>query len=429
VYFQDRKDAGRILARHLQSYKNQPNVLILALPRGGVPVAAEVARELNVPFDIFNVRKLGAPGHEELAMGAIATGGVRVLHEAVIRELGVPRHVIDAVTERERRELERREELYRGNRPAPRVEGRTIIVVDDGLATGSSMKAAVHALRQQKPERLIVAVPTAPAETCGQLRQIADDVVCHTTPEPFYAVGGSYADFRQTTDEEVHQLMSVKSGLISIPINGEEIQGDLHIPEHSGALVIFAHGSGSSRHSPRNKHVAEVLNDGGIGTLLVDLLTHDEEIVDRDTAQLRFDIDLLARRLSVVTNWIRGQSVTANMHLGYFGASTGAAAALVAAAKHPDVVEAIVSRGGRPDLAGPWLANVHTPVLLIVGGNDHMVIELNRQAASELDVEYRLEIVPGAGHLFEEPGALDHVALLAREWFEEYLILPNRHVA
>jgi len=227
--------------------------------------------------------------------------------------------------------------------------------------------------------------------------------------------------------------MKTESRLIAVPVssdeNNDEIRGDLHIPENSTALVVFAHGSGSSRHSPRNKYVAEVLNDGGIATLLIDLLTGDEEIIDRQTMHLRFNIDLLAERLSLVTNWVKEQSATNQLHLGYFGASSGAAAALVAAAKHPEAVEAIVSRGGRPDLAGTWLAHVRAPTLLIVGGNDPVVIELNREAASEMRTTCRLEIIPGAGHLFEEPGALERAAILAREWFEEYLVLANRHVA
>ena len=223
--------------------------------------------------------------------------------------------------------------------------------------------------------------------------------------------------------------MKIKSRPIYIQVDDSEIQGDLNIPEHSTALVVFAHGSGSSRHSPRNKFVAEVLNEGSIATLLIDLLTPDEEVVDMETRHLRFNIQLLASRLSSITNWMRTQSATERLHIGYFGASTGAAAALVAAAKHPEAVEAIVSRGGRPDLAGPRLINVHAPTLLIVGGNDPIVIQLNRQAAAELRVDYRLEIIPGAGHLFEEPGALEHVAELAREWFEDYLVLANRRAA
>jgi dienelactone hydrolase len=223
--------------------------------------------------------------------------------------------------------------------------------------------------------------------------------------------------------------MNLKSQSVFIPVNTDEIEGDLRIPERAAAMVVFAHGSGSSRHSPRNKYVAEVLNDAGIATLLIDLLTPDEEAVDLRTAHLRFDIGLLAQRLAVVTEWLHGQSATAALHVGYFGASTGAAAALVAAAKHPAIVEAVVSRGGRPDLADTWLMKVHAPTLLIVGGNDDIVIQLNYQAAMELRVDHRVEIIPGAGHLFEEEGALEIVANLARQWFETHLIDAHRRAA
>jgi len=215
VYFLDRTDAGQVLARGLQQYKNQPDVLILGLPRGGVPVAYEVARELNAPLDVFVVRKLGVPGHEELGMGAIATGGVRILHEGIVREVGISPETIDAVSAREQAELERRERLYRGDRPAPTIKGRTVVIIDDGLATGSTMKAAIQAVRQQDPRRLIVAVPTAPSETCEQLKGSADEVVCPLTPDPFFAVGGSYADFTQITDEEVRELIASAANLSS----------------------------------------------------------------------------------------------------------------------------------------------------------------------------------------------------------------------
>jgi putative phosphoribosyl transferase len=207
VYFRNRNEAGQVLARHLQHYKDHSDLLVLALPRGGVPVAYEVARELNAPLDIFTVRKLGVPGHQELGMGAIATGGLRILHEGIIRELGISQRTIDMVSEAEAQELDRRERMYRGDRPTPRIENRTIIIVDDGLATGSSMKAAVRALRQQNPARLVVAVPTAPLETSEQLREIADEVICVVTPDPFFAVGGSYVDFKQVTDDEVRDLI------------------------------------------------------------------------------------------------------------------------------------------------------------------------------------------------------------------------------
>jgi predicted phosphoribosyltransferase len=196
-----------VLAGRLLKYANRPDVLVLALPRGGVPVAFEVARALHAPLDVFLVRKLGVPGHEELAMGAIASGGVRVLNDEVVRVLHIPDEEIDAVAAEEERELERREQAYRDGRPAPDARGRIAILIDDGLATGSTMRAAVAALRQQGPARIVVAVPVGAAETCAELQEEADEAVCARTPEPFYAVGLWYEDFAQTTDEEVHELL------------------------------------------------------------------------------------------------------------------------------------------------------------------------------------------------------------------------------
>ena len=211
--FRDRRDAGRLLAPKLAAYANRPDVMVLALPRGGVPVAYEVARALKAPLDVFIVRKLGVPGHGELAMGAVATGGVRVLNDEIVRALRIPYSVIDYVAAKEQEELARRERLYRGNRPAPDVRGRTVILVDDGLATGATMLAAIKALKQQQPARIVVAVPTAAPETCEQLRAEVDDVVCAITPQPFHAVGVWYQDFSQTTDEEVSNLVSLAPSL------------------------------------------------------------------------------------------------------------------------------------------------------------------------------------------------------------------------
>jgi len=206
--FHDRHEAGRLLAAKLTAYANRPDVVVLALPRGGMPVGYEVARALGAPLDVFIVRKLGVPGYEELAMGAVATGGVRVLNEEVVDGLRIPDHVIDAVTARERQELARRERLYRGDRPPSDVREKTVILVDDGLATGSTMQAAVAALKQQQPVRSVVAVPTAASETCDALRAEVDEVVCVITPEPFHAVGLWYEDFSQTTDDEVRELLA-----------------------------------------------------------------------------------------------------------------------------------------------------------------------------------------------------------------------------
>ena len=207
MLFRNRTHAGRVLAGMLEGYSNRDDLLVLALPRGGVPVAFEIANALHVPLDVFLVRKLGVPGQEELAMGAIATGGIRVLNHELVKYLGVPDRVIDSATAAEQAELDRREQAYRGTREAPDVRGRIVILVDDGLATGSTMRAAVAALRQQKPARIIVAVPVAAASTCQEFREEVDEIICATTPDPFYGVGQWYEDFSQTTDEEVRDLL------------------------------------------------------------------------------------------------------------------------------------------------------------------------------------------------------------------------------
>lgn len=206
--YRNRTDAGRRLAAQLREYADRPDVIVLALPRGGVPVAYEVARELHAPLDLFLVRKLGLPGHPELAMGAIASGGVRVVDWDAVRRFGVTDEQLAAVTAAEERELERRERGYRDGRPAPDVTGKTVILVDDGLATGATMAAAAAALKTQRAARLVVAVPVAAPETCDAFRHIVDDIVCGATPQPFYAVGLWYEDFSQTTDEEVRELLA-----------------------------------------------------------------------------------------------------------------------------------------------------------------------------------------------------------------------------
>lgn len=212
MIFRDRTEAGKYLATKLLSHKDRPDVLVLALPRGGVPVAFEVAEALGVPLDIFLVRKLGVPGHEELAMGAISTGGVRVLNEDVVDYLGIPEHIIDAIADEELKELKRREVAYRGNRAQPDVKGKTVILIDDGLATGSTIRAAAQALRQQQPARIIVAVPVSAPQTCDEYRIGVDEIICAVTPERFFGVGRWYVDFSQTTDEEVRDLLERARG-------------------------------------------------------------------------------------------------------------------------------------------------------------------------------------------------------------------------
>lgn len=207
--FTDRYDAGKKLAGLLAKYADRADGYILALPRGGVPVGYEVAQALHIPLDLFIVRKLGVPGQEELAMGAIATGGVRVLNSDVIRAIGIPETVVDSVTRREEEELTRREEQYRGNRPYPDLDDRTVILVDDGLATGASMYAAVLALRHNEPAKIVVAVPVAAPEVCESFERVVDEIICAATPTPFYGVGAWYDDFSQTSDEEVRHLLEL----------------------------------------------------------------------------------------------------------------------------------------------------------------------------------------------------------------------------
>ena len=219
--FRDRAEAGRLLAEQLRRYAGRDDVIVLALPRGGVPVGYEVAKALGAPLEVFVVRKLGVPGHQELAMGAIATGGVLVLNEELVRALGIGRAAIERVVGQEMRELERREEAYRGGREPPDLRGKTVIVVDDGLATGSTMRAAALAVRQHEPARVVVGVPVAAAETCDEFRDDVDEVVCAVTPRPFGAVGLWYEDFSQTSDEDVRELLAQAAGRAGAALAGD----------------------------------------------------------------------------------------------------------------------------------------------------------------------------------------------------------------
>lgn len=420
MQFTDRTDAGRRLAvalRHL----GRRDPVVLGLPRGGVPVAYEVAQALGAPLDVIVVRKLGVPYHPELGFGAIGEGGVRVISEEIVRRTGVGEKDLVAVERAEAAELVRRAHAYREGRPRLPLEGRAVVVVDDGVATGATARAACQVVRAQGAAYVVLAVPVASPDAAARLREDADEVVRLSAPALFSAVGEWYRDFSQTSDEEVVALLArasadaVAAEEVEVDAGGVPLSGDLMLPADAGAVVVFAHGSGSSRHSPRNRSVAAALNRAGLGTLLFDLLTPGEEVYRANV----FDIGLLAGRLADTTDWLRRR---VPLPVGSFGASTGAAAALRAAAAADSGVGAVVSRGGRPDLAGADLSGVRAPTLLVVGGDDTTVIDLNRQAQAALLCENRLEIVPGATHLFEEPGALERVADLARDWFTAHLL-------
>jgi putative phosphoribosyl transferase len=445
VRFHDRHDAGRQLASMLERFRGERPVVV-AIPRGGVPVAAEVARALDAPLDVALVRKIGAPQNAEFAIGALAEGGVQVLSTQVVHALELSETDLEALVARGEAELDEQLRRYRGPRGPVNLAGRTAILVDDGLATGRSARAAVRSLRQRGAARVILAVPVAAPESAQALGAQADEVVCVETPADLWAVGYWYEDFSPTSDEEVTSLLAA-GGRATAQASGPDtsgasasehssayrtgagakevsitlgpslsLVGDFSVAEAARGIVVFAHGSGSSRLSPRNRAVAQALVDAGYATLLFDLLTPREEI-DRGNV---FDIPLLASRLVAASAWLEEHDALAGLPLAYFGASTGAAAALTAAAELADRVQAVISRGGRPDLALD-LAAVRAPTLLIVGGADYQVLELNREAQRQLRSPSELAIVPGATHLFEEPGALEEVSRLAIDWLRRHL--------
>jgi putative phosphoribosyl transferase len=406
---------------------------VLALPRGGVPVGFEVARALGAPLDIGLVRKLGAPMQPELGIGALGEGGEVVVDPRAFDQLGISRDDLDRIVERETRELERRRDAYRPGHPALDVADRLVVLVDDGLATGVTASAAARVLKARGAREVLLAVPVCPSEAEQTLKAELDGFVCLRSPSPFYGVGGAYDDFTQTTDREVVGLLATARATapparssserpgaqmteleVAIPAGPElELAGTLRIPAPAGGLVVFAHGSGSSRLSARNRAVAERLNTAGFATLLFDLLSEREAAARANV----FDIDLLASRLLAAIRFTESVPALRDLPIGLFGASTGAAAALRAATLAADRVVAIVSRGGRPDLAGPTLAEVVAPTLLIVGGEDHEVLALNRTAAAMLAGPHELAVIPGAGHLFEESDTLAQAAERATAWF------------
>lgn len=448
--FRDRVEAGRRLAAvvaqlDLESMAAQAGregrpvrePIVLGLPRGGVPVAAEVARALGLPLDVLVVRKIGVPTHPELAMGAIGEGGVRVVDDRLVGQVGHDR--FEQVERVERRELEERVRRFRGSEHVLDLRDRTVVVVDDGVATGSSARAACEVVRASGAAAVVLAVPVAPYDWTDRMGDTADRYVSVDTPFDFNAVGAFYADFTQVSDAEVTRILAqrdpdthrlggtnrptgtARNEDVTIPVDSQSVEANLVVPPDPVGVVVFAHGSGSSRHSPRNRSVAAALQRAGIATLLLDLLTMEEE-QDRSNV---FDVELLGERLLVAIGWLADQPGLERLPVGLFGASTGAAAALQAAAVSEREIVAVVSRGGRPDLAGEALAKVTTPTLLIVGGRDEMVLDLNEQARARLSGPSRLDVVRGATHLFQEPGALEQVSELAAAWFVEHFEVAN----
>ena len=427
--FASRREAGRFLARELENAgaldSSIGRIVVIGLARGGVEVAAEVASTLHAPLDAVAVRKVGHPLQPEYGIGAVAPGGVEYIraHDGLTEE-----ELAEAVRVAAMK-AEALDATLHAHRAPVNLDGATCILVDDGLATGGTMVAAIRWAHARGARRVVVAVPVGADATLRSVE--ADDdvdaVFCLVAPFDFGAVGFWYDDFHQVSDEDVVELLSASpeestTYAEEIPVDDVRLAADLTVPTGAIGWVVFAHGSGSSRRSPRNIEVAAALDRAQIATLLFDLLTRDEEA---DRANV-FDIELLTRRLVAATRWLSARPAAGDLPIGYFGASTGAAAALFAASELGDGIAAVVSRGGRPDLAWHGLAEVRAPTLLIVGGADRVVLDFNQAAAARLTCPHELAIVPGATHLFEEPGALERVAELATAWFMKHFADQHR---
>lgn len=409
--FRDREDGARQLLLQLEDLKGQ-NVLVLGVPRGAIPMAKIIADELQGDLDLILVKKVGHPLNPEFAVGAVTEDG-----DLLISDENDPSFTKEELTEKAKHPIELlREQRLRLTRrgSALNPKDRLVLVVDDGIATGATMSAAVQSLKAKGAKRVIVAAPVASREAKEKLELFGAEVRTVGTPEPFGAVSYYYRNFTQVSDAEIGGFFNLKS--TEIKVSSLNLDGILAIPTDAQGIVIFAHGSGSGRLSPRNQFVAEVLNKHHVATLLVDLLTEKEEANRHNI----FDIRLLAYRLIEITDWLMTQPELRSLKVGYFGASTGAGAALSAAAHRSTRVTSIVSRGGRPDLAGADLEIVKAPTLMIVGGHDIPVLALNKKACERLHCEKKIEIIERAGHLFEEKGALERVSQLTLHWFQKY---------
>ncbi|MHB8584324.1 MAG: alpha/beta fold hydrolase [Thermoplasmatota archaeon] len=421
--FRDRREAGQRLGILVRK-EHLRDPVVVALPRGGVPVAMEVATALRAPMDVLVVRKLGVPSSPELGFGAVAHGDVLFIDDDIVKDARVSADDVDEAVERERHEVRRRVRLYRGERPWPDLRNRGVVVVDDGLATGGTVRAAVRALAQMGATEILVTVPVAPRATVEELNNDGVHVVALETPEHFGAVGQWYGEFPQLTDSEVSDMLDVAWGKqreVAIPADGGDIRALVTVPSGPLGVVIFVHGSGSGRRSPRNRFVAKALEEAHFATVLVDLLTVPESAEDERKGTHRFDIGLLSSRVATAIDWVARDSPTSGLPVGLVGASTGAAAAIRAAAARTELVRAVVLRGGRVDLAEAEIPMVRAPMLFIVGQNDPQVMDMNQEALRKVRDDGQLVVIPGATHLFEEPGALEQVADVTREFFASHL--------
>ncbi len=424
-FFKDRLSAGRRLAGELSGLKEE-SPWVLGMPPGGMPVAAGLAQALGAELGVLVVRPIETPDTPPLEVGAATEDGFSWVDHGDLDNLGLSAERIHPRITQAVHEVEEVVRKFRGGAALKGLHGRVVVLVDDGLVTGTKAIVGARYLRSQGVDQIILAMPVAPLSQIRAISSHFDRVVVLERTEKVHPMAALYEESETPDDAKIHELLDASAGKpapsvaesreVRMMIGAATLEGSLTIPEDPRGLVLFAHGSGSSRLSPRNRAVAAHLVKQGMGTLLFDLLT-PEEAHSRD---LVFDIPLLARRLERATRWIQDEGSSllprSDLPIGFFGASTGAAAALLAAAELGSSVAAVVSRGGRPDLAEERLAEVHCPVLLVVGGADTEVLALNQQVLARLQAS-RLEVIPGATHLFEEAGALEQVAELAAGFF------------
>ncbi len=469
VLFRDRWSAGAALAPLLQRYATERDVVVLGLARGGVPVARQVADAIGAPMEVFVARKVGVPGIEEVALCAIAEGTEKVLTDKVAWYIGVPARVVQRLSAHERVELDRRVRLYRQGRSLPAIKGRVVILVDDGLATGATMCAAIEAIRVQQPRELVVAVPVATEDGANEVRPYVDALVVAREMGAQQTVSSMYETFTQVSDADVLELLAQPSMVapsmvvrdvsqrisdsraygpgararaerqLSIPVDAGVLLADyatpypirskgvLDLEDECAGLVVLVHGGGSSRHSYRNRYIGGRLRLSGYATVRLDLMTSEEHERDARDASLRFDAWQGAARIVAACEWLRRGGYAGAASPVIMGASTGAAAALCAAAILRSRVSGVIARGGRVDLASSVLEYVKAPVLMIVGDRDAETIERNKSAQRRLPPSARLVRVRGAGHTFEEPGALGAVAEHAVDWLRALPPLAAMH--
>lgn len=457
--FRDRAAAGRALAKSLGAYRGHAGVTVLGLARGGVVVAREVADALRAPIGVIVARKIGVPGIEEVALGAVADGGHRVIADTVAWYLGVPSRIVDLLAERERAELERSVATYRLGLPSLDVRGRTVIIVDDGLATGATMRAAIRSVRDKRPARIIAAVPVASRPAAAEVQREVDELTVVVMPPRFHTVSASYENYSPVSDDDVLLLarrpvqrispfvldISDRLGTaltrmekpardtertIGIPAFDATVVGELGLPRVGRSpkrwerparvrgLVILSNAGGGKRNSYVERYLAGRFRLSGYATLRLDLLTREEQFSNDADASLRFDVERTAARLAGACEWAESEGVAGAHRTILAAAGAAAAAALVTAARRPGRIFAVAARGGRVDLAGADLRRVDTPVLLIAGGEDRDTLRRNNDAGEQLRQGAVTIRIPRAGNAFEEPGALGAVAEHTVGWLE-----------